>query len=78
MNNQPTQEFRIEKNYIGYQSRNRIEFSGSEEDCKFELQQLIHRLKRLGADIESEDEYQVTCENHGKDGESVQYIITAL
>ena len=77
MNNQEIvqQEFSIHKLWIGYPSKNSIEFSGTEQECKDNLQHCISVSKRNGADIVSEDEYQYTCDNYGCHGETVQFII---
>jgi hypothetical protein len=68
---QPTQEFIIYKSYEGYPSKNKIDFRGTEEECKEQLSYWLAMSKRNGADVVSEDECQYTCENYDSNGATV-------
>ncbi len=76
--NQPTQEFQIKKTYHGYPSKDKIDFKGSEQECKDTLSHWKDISRRNGADIVSEDEYQYTCDNYDSNGATVTFEIEGL
>lgn len=65
----------IKKTYVGYPSKNSVDFTGTEQECKDYLAYQCESSKRNGADVVEEDENHYTCDNYDSNNATVIFQI---
>lgn len=73
--NQSTQQFQVAKSYEGYSSKDIIEFTGTEQECKTYLQGCINFASRNGADLISQSSDSFSCANYDSNSATVTFEI---